>query len=104
MNSFIKKEYFELLKKLNRTNKQKNLNTDIYFYIDDSDSNFLILFAAISKDQKIILADKMFKKNWIPKYLSGFSDFEEFIVEILNTEKLNDNLTDQLKSHIFKLE
>lgn len=62
MNSFIKKEYFELLKKLNRTNKQENLNTDVYFYIDDSDPNLLILFAAISKDHKIILADKIFKK------------------------------------------
>lgn len=108
MNFLVKKEYFELLNRLNHANKQMNMNTDVYFYIDRSDPNILKLFAAISKNQKIMLATNKLNKLWEAKYLTGSNNLEEYIAEILNLNTKesseNVNVTDLIKSHIFKLE
>lgn len=105
MNFLIKKEYFDLLNKLNQSNKHKNQNTNIYFYIDEADPNSMKLFAAISAAQKILLCEKVYDAgDWEPLYLSGFSNLEDFLVKILNKKKHETNLTEFIKSHIFKFE
>ena len=106
MNILVKKEYIELLNRLNHANKQMNMNTDVFFYIDRSDPNILKLFAAISKDQKIILATKKLNKLWEAKYLIGLSSLEEYIVDILNLniQENSEEVTDLIKSQIFKFE
>ena len=62
------------------------------------------LFAAISSNQKILLVEKNFNGSWRPMYLSGFSELEDFLATILNLSECETNLTDFIKSHIFKLE
>src|SRR3989344_1413698 len=105
MSDAIKKEYFELVNKLNSSNKIKNQNTEIYFYIDESDLSSAKLFAAISNTQKILLCEKVYDiGDWGPLYLSGFSNLEDFLVKILNKKKHETNLTEFIKSHIFKFE
>lgn len=104
MNSLIKKEYFDLLNKLNWSNKLKNQGTDIYFYIDETDPKAIKLFAAISKNQKILLIEKSYSGSWKPKCLSGFFNLEEYLVELLSEQKYEADITDLIKSHIFKLE
>lgn len=100
----VKMEYFNLINKLNLSNKLKNQNTEIYFYVDETDFTVAKLFAAISKGQKILLIEKNSKGYWEPVYLSGFSNLEEFLVKLMNTQKQVGNLTDLIKSHIFKPE
>lgn len=104
MNSLIKKEYFDLLNKLNRSNKHKNQNTEIYFYIDEADLSTARLFAAISDTQKILLCERKFNDYWESAYLSGFFNLEDFLSVLLNEKKCATNLTDFIKSHIFKFE
>ena len=105
MSSSIKKEYFDLINKLNQSNKRKNQDTDVYFYIDEVDAESAKLFAAISDIQRILLCEKKYNlKSWAPLYLSGFSNLEDFLVTLLSEQKYETKLTDFIKSHIFKLE
>ncbi len=104
MNSLIKKEYFDLINKLNQSNKRKNQTSDVYFYINTTDPIGEKLFAAISSNQKILLVEKNFNGSWRPLYLSGFFELEDFLATILNLPECETNLTDFIKSHIFKLE
>lgn len=104
MNPFIiKHEYFELVKKLNHSNKYKNQETELYFFIDSSKVDHLKLFAAISKSQKILLCHKIKQSRWSESRYSQFQNLEEFIVELLHGRFDNGDLTKYIKSHIFKL-
>lgn len=105
MNStvIIKQEYFELIKKLNQANKHENQVTEIYFYIDSSELNHLKLFAAISESQKILLCHKNYRSAWIEAGFSEYPYLENYIIQLLKTYDLQDNLTNHIKSHVFKL-
>lgn len=100
MHDQIKKEYFELINKLNQSNKIKDLNTEIYFYISHTSQ----LFIAVSADQKILLCQKTVNNFWIPAHLSGFDNFEKFVAMLLNSVAPSDNPTKLIKSELFKLE
>lgn len=102
MNSLIKKEYFDLINKLNKSNKHRNQNTEVYFYIDETDSETAKLFVAISNEQKILLAEKNYLGTWKAKELSGFFNLEEYLVTFLDRRKSEIDLTYFIKSHIFK--
>lgn len=104
MVSLIKKEYFDLVIKLNSANKLKNENTEIYFYIEITDSGVEKLFATIANLQKILLLEKNIGGHWFPKYLSGVSNFEDFLCEIMNTFNGAEELTNYIKLHIFESE
>jgi hypothetical protein len=54
-NLYVKKEFRELVNLLNTGNKLQNEKTEVYFYIDDADPKELKLFAAIDRDQKLLL-------------------------------------------------
>ena len=101
--SEIKQEYFELIKKLNQSNKHKNQVTNVYFYIVSTNTNHLKLFAAISDSQKIMLCHKIGKSKWRESQFSQYPNLEEFIAYLLPDCSDRDNLTKYLKSHIFKL-
>lgn len=100
----IKQEYFELIKKLNQSNKLKNQATAPYFYIDSSNLIHLKLFAAISDFQKILLCEKINALPWAPTNNTEFADLEEFLSALLNTTTIKGDLTTFIKSHVFKLE
>lgn len=104
MNSLIKKEYFDLINKLNQSNKLKNQASDVYFYINKTDLFGEKFFAAISSNQKILLIEKNFNGSWRPANLSGFFELEDFLATLLNLPECEENLTDFIKSHIFKLD
>lgn len=99
----IKHEYFGLVKKLNQTNRHKNQETEIYFYIDSTNSNHLKFFAAISATQKILLCQKNDWSNWSESGFSEYPNLERFINRLLRTSDNESNLTNYIKSHIFKL-
>lgn len=99
----IKHEYFELVKKLNQTNKLKNQDTDIRFYIDSVNPSHLKLFAAISDDQKILLCQKPKQSKWLASRYSQFPSLEIYIAQLLYYKEVQTDLTDYIKSHIFKL-
>lgn len=106
MNSslVIKQEYFELLKKLNQSNKHKNQVTDVYFYIDSTNLIHLKLYAAISEYQKLLLCEKIKVLPWAQANITDFVELEQFLCNLLNTIKINCDLTGLIKSHIFKFE
>ena len=105
MNSspIIKHEYFELVKKLNQSNKFKNQETEVYFYIDSINLDHLKLFAAISNDQKIELCHKIKNLKWLASQYSLFLNLEIFIAHLLHKKAEQTDLTNYIKSHIFKL-
>jgi len=98
----IKQEYFELIKKLNQGNKLKNQETEVYFYIDSTEAQHLKLFAAISDGQKILLCERLDRDSWVDSGYSGYENLEDCIIKLLQTDGVQNNLTDQIKSHIFK--
>lgn len=102
LSNLVKHEYFDLVKKLNEANKLKNLQTDIFFYIDSSNLNHLKLYAAISYSQRILLCEKPRKSTWFGSGYSGFSNLENFIADLLEFFTPNENLTTYVKSHIFE--
>lgn len=99
----IKLEYFELVKKFNQANKLKNQETDVYFYIDSTNPDYLKLFATISDFQKILLCYKINRSKWVESQFSEFPNLEIFIAQLLRYKKSTTDLTKQIKSHIFKL-
>lgn len=105
MNSsfIIKQEYFELVKKLNNSNKHKNQTTELYFFINSTNSNNLKLYAAISDTQKILLCEKLNSGHWLEAGFSEYPNLENYILHLLRTGDHHDNLTNYIKSHIFKL-
>ena len=105
MNSspLIKQEYFELIIKLNQANKHKDQKTDIYFYIDSTKPDHLKLFAAISDSQKILLCHKLVKSKWKESRASHFENLEQFLAQLLRYGETHNNLTNYIRSHIFKL-
>ena len=100
----IKYEYFELIRKLNQTNKLKNQQTDICFYIDSANPDHLKLFAAVSENQKILLCEKIKLLPWTQASITELTELEEFLSYLLNTEIIENGLTFLIKSHIFKSE
>ncbi|MEK6627677.1 MAG: hypothetical protein AABY53_03550 [Bdellovibrionota bacterium] len=99
----IKYEYFELVKKLNQSNKLKNQETDLYFYIDSADADHLKLFAAISASQKILLCHKNHGSNWTESGFSKYPNLESHIAELLRKSNAWEDLTNYIKSHVFEL-
>ena len=99
----VKREYFELVKKLNQTNKLKNQETDIFFYIDSTEVDHLKLFAAISVSQKILLCERPYKLAWVEAGFSGYANLEAYLAQLIQIHDGKSNITNHIKSHIFKL-
>lgn len=99
----IKHEYFELIKKLNQSNKLKNQETDLYFYIDSGSPDHLKLFAAISESQKILLCEKVKPSVWESGGYSSYPNLEDYITQLLRINFFENDLTTLIVSHIFKL-
>lgn len=78
------------------------MQTNVYFYIDSSNPNYLKLFAAIDKDQKLLLSEKKEPNLWWPQN-NEFPNLVEFITYLLNSNMLYDDLTNFILFHIFKL-
>ncbi|MEK6627675.1 MAG: hypothetical protein AABY53_03540 [Bdellovibrionota bacterium] len=99
----IKQKYFELVTKLNQSNKFKNQETDLYFFIDSTRPNYLKLYAAISDNQKIVLCYKYKQSQWLASQYSQFPSLEIFIARLLLFKEAQPDLTNHIKSHVFKL-
>lgn len=102
-SAIIKQEYFELVKKLNAPNMHANQVTNVYFYTDSSHPDHLKLFAAISLNQKILLCHKSKQSKWLPSQYSPFPSLEIFIAQLLRYKEVQPDLTNHIKSRIFKL-
>lgn len=76
----VKTEYFELLRRLNKSNKTSNEKTKLSFTIDDTNANYLKLYATLSTDQKILLCQKVKETNWRPAQFSGLDNLEKLLV------------------------
>ena len=96
----VKTEYFELLRRLNKSNKAKNTTTKLDFMIDQNDELEPKLYATISKNQKILLCIKE-HYEWRPAKYSGLDHLEQFICNQLRYA-LNANLTDFVLRNLFK--
>lgn len=101
-NLQIKKEYRSLINKLNQANKKSNQPTNIYFFIDSSTAYHHKLFAAIDKNQKILLCEKRENSLWTFQNYE-FQNLSEFIVYLVNSREPYDDLTTFLTFHIFQL-
>lgn len=96
-----KEEYFELLRLLNKSNKTKNEVTKLTFIVESSDKYQGMLYASISKDQKVLLctqSDKILR----PAGYSGYDNLETFICNIVKSifEK---NITEIILRNLFKM-
>ncbi len=97
MSEAIKQDYFKLLRDLNKSNKTKNENTKLYFIIEENK-----LFAALSKDQKLLLCSVK-NRQWRPSDYSLYPDLEEHLSNFLNKELNITDLTTELKLSIFQM-
>ena len=97
MNETIKQDYFKLIRDLNKSNKTKDTSTNIFFYIERDN-----LYAALSKDQKILLCE--FTENeWRPSGNYFYSELEEHITDYLNKNPVIIDLTAEIKLSIFQV-
>ena len=103
MNSMdkAKTEYFELLRQLNKSNKTKNEATQLDFIIEVSTNNRSMLYASISKSQKVLLCIQI-KKIWRSAGFSGYDDLEKFICKNIVTINEQD-VTKLILRNLFKL-
>lgn len=96
-------EYFELVKYLNSANKTKDQKTEVYFFIK-MDGKIPKLYAAISETQKIFLCYKNEMTLWVRGGASGYYALEQILCKILSMRDVQGlNLTETIKSHLFKL-
>ena len=96
----VKTEYFELLRRLNKSNKAKNTTTKLDFIIDQNDEQGSKLCASISKNQKILLCIKD-GHEWNPAKFSGLDHLEQFISNQLKYVR-DVNITDLILRNLFK--
>lgn len=97
MNESIKQDYFKLLRDLNKSNKTKNENTELYFIIEENK-----LFAALSKDQKLLLCIRK-GNRWLPSNHSLYPNLEEHLSIYLSETPKTTDLTIELKLSIFQM-
>lgn len=101
----LKREYFELCIKLNRSNLHKNQKTNVIFFIE-TENNKLILCSTTNQVYRIQLVSRNVKFKWEPCGFSGLFTLEEHISSFannINLEKTNpDELTKTIKSFIFQ--
>lgn len=104
-NTLLKREYFELCRKLNKSNLIKNQKTDVLFFIEQ-ENNKLILYSTTNQAYRIQLVSRNVKYKWEPSGFSGLFILEEHISSFANNnnlEKTNrDELTKRIKSFIFQ--
>ena len=94
-----KEEYFELLRQLNKSNKTTNEVTKLSFIVENSDKYQGVLYASISKDQKVLLctqSDKILR----PAGYSGYDDLETFICNIVKSI-FEQNITEIILRNLF---
>lgn len=91
-----------MLKKLNEPNRKTNERTEVYFFVDSSNPRHLKLFSAIDKDQKLLLCEMTYAIWWDVKNFT-YPNLCEFICAILKTKTEDEDLTEFIKSRIFKL-
>lgn len=97
MSEAIKQDYFKLLRDLNKSNKTKNENTELYFTIEKNK-----LFAVLSKDQKLLLCTKK-GNRWWPSNHRLYPDLEEHLSSFLSEASNIADLTSELKLSIFQM-
>lgn len=104
-NTLLKREYFELCRRLNTSNLHKNQKTEVSFFIEQ-EKNRLVLFATTNKTYKIQLIFKYNKGTWSPSSYSGLVTLEYELAKAFvlhNMENLNSyELTKAIKSFIFQ--
>lgn len=93
----LKNEYFELVNRLNRSNKLKDQITEPQFFVIEKQ-----LYLGLNSLQKLAICYCL-KERWIASEITGFDDFEQEIVQFMNNSK-NDqnNLDTQIKKLLFK--
>ncbi len=96
-----KEEYFELLRQLNKSNKTKNEVTQLNFIVVKSVKSRAMLYATVSKSQKILLC-MQFDKVWKPAGFSGYDDLENFICNNMRSV-VDQNMTKYILGNLFKL-
>ncbi len=97
MNETIKQDYFKLIRDLNKSNKTKNENTELKFIILDN-----ALYAALSKNQKVLLCVKS-SKRWLTSKEGYYPELEIYIANFLNKNKTIADLTNDIKLSIFQM-
>ncbi len=97
MHTEIKKDYFELAKSLNMSNKVKDQKTQLYFFV----SQDKFLYAAVSVDQKVLLGIKILR--WRQSNLMRFPHLEKFVCDFLNQSSVTTDLTLKILTAMFKL-
>lgn len=81
----IQKEYFELIIKLNKSNKIKNEKTKLGFQVIRSEAEQVAyLHAVLTVGGRVCLGLQKINKSWAQTGYSGFNDFEEYVIKILN--------------------
>ena len=96
MQPEIKKDYFELVKSLNMSNKLKDQKTQLYFFV----SQDKFLYAAVSDDQKVLLGIKILR--WRQSNLMRFPHLEKFVCDFLNQSSVTTDLTLKILTAMFK--
>ncbi len=97
----VKIEYFELIRRLNKSNKTSNEETTLSLTIDNTNANYLKLYAILSTDQKILLCQKTNETNWRPAHFSGLDQLEKFVCSQLNYITENSDI-DLILRNLFK--
>lgn len=95
-----KEEYFELLRQLNKSNKTKNILTQLTFIVEGSNKYQGMLYASISKDQKALLCIQS-GNVWRPAGFSRYDHLEKFICSHLRSAT-NEIVTDLILRNLFK--
>lgn len=104
-NTLLKREYFELCRKLNRSNQHKDQKTNVLFFIE-KENNKLILYSTTNQAYRIQLVFRNIKYKWEPCGFSGLFTLEEHISSFANNNNLeiinSYELTKRIRSFVFQ--
>ena len=93
----LKHCYFELVIRLNRSNKLKDQITEPEFFILENS-----LYLGLSSSQKLLICI-CHNRRWIASQITGFDLFEKEITQFMNNfENDQNNLDIQIKKLLFK--
>ena len=93
----FKNSYFELVNRLNQSNKVKNQITEPQFFIIENR-----LYLGLSLSQKLVICSRL-NRCWYASQITGFDLFEQKIARLMNNSGNDQNNLDiQIKKLLFK--
>ncbi len=93
-------EYHQLVRKLNISNRTKNENTELRFFIKTDKDNTLILFCSANQERILRICYSKNKKSWYLAESFEFLKLGDYIIRQLKPSSCDENINSTITNSL----